>query len=76
MRYKPLKNKGFHMDIFHLRFEEPITLTINGQLVEVTAFKTAEDGNIKFGVKAPRALPVHREEVFHAIKKKQLVDNN
>ena len=59
------------MNIINISFEEPLVLTINGALVHVVAFKTAEHGNIKFGVEAPRAINVHREEVYLAIKKQQ-----
>ncbi len=59
------------MNIINISFEEPLILTIDGSLVHVVAFKTAEHGNIKFGVEAPRSINVHREEVFLAIKKQQ-----
>jgi carbon storage regulator len=59
------------MDILSLEFEKPITINIAGSLVKILAFKTQEHGNIKFGVEAPRAINVHREEIYHAIKKKQ-----
>ncbi len=60
------------MNIINLSFETPIRFTINGELVQLIAFKTQEAGNIKFGVEAPRSISVHREEIYHAIKQKQL----
>ena len=57
------------MNIVNISFEEPLILTINGEIVHVVAFKTAEHGNIKFGVDAPRSINVHREEVYLAIQK-------
>lgn len=59
------------MDILYLEFEKPLMINISGSLVKILAFKTQEHGNIKFGVEAPRTINVHREEIYHAIKKKQ-----
>ena len=59
------------MDILSLPFEEPLTIEIKGERVQVVAFKTQEPGNIKFGIKASRKVQVHREEVFQAIKQKE-----
>lgn len=59
------------MDILTLDFEEPLTLVIKGQRIEVVAFKTQEPGNIKFGIDAPRTVQVHREEIYEAIKLKK-----
>lgn len=62
------------MDIVSLQFEEPLMININNTMVKILAFKTQEHGNIKFGVEAPRSVNVHREEIFHAIKQKQLLE--
>lgn len=62
------------MDIVSLHFEEPLMININDTIVKILAFKTQEHGNIKFGVEAPRSVNVHREEIFHAIKQKQLLE--
>lgn len=59
------------MKIVTTTFEEPITLSIKGELVRLVAFKTAEHGNIKFGVDAPRNIKVHREEIYQLIKLKE-----
>ncbi|MDF1758023.1 MAG: carbon storage regulator [Legionellaceae bacterium] len=59
------------MNIVNLPFEEPLTIEIKGEKVQVVAFKTQEHGNIKFGIKAPRSVQVHREEVYQAIKQKE-----
>lgn len=59
------------MNIIMLPFEEPITFSVNGETVQLVAFKTQEHGNIKFGVEAPRSINVHREEIYHAIKQKE-----
>lgn len=58
------------MDILNLPFEEPLTIEFRGERVQIVAFKTQEPGNIKFGIKAPRSVNVHREEVYEAIKQK------
>ena len=62
------------MDIISLQFEEPLIIDIADTVVKILAFKTQEHGNIKFGIEAPRSVNVHREEIFHAIKKKELLD--
>lgn len=61
------------MDIISLQFEEPLMIKMSGAVIKILAFKTQEQGNIKFGVDAPRSINVHREEIYHAIKKKQLL---
>lgn len=62
------------MDIVSLQFEEPLIICINDTIIKILAFKTQEHGNIKFGVDAPRSINVHREEIFHAIRQKQLLE--
>ena len=59
------------MNIVTVSFEEPLLISIKGEVVQLVAFKTPEHGNIKFGVQAPRAINVHREEIYHAIKLKK-----
>ncbi len=59
------------MNIVTLSFEETLYISLEGEIVQLVAFKTPEHGNIKFGVQAPRSINVHREEIYHAIKKKQ-----
>ncbi len=59
------------MNIVTVSFEETLFISVNGEIVQLVAFKTPEHGNIKFGVQAPRSINVHREEIYHAIKKKQ-----
>lgn len=62
------------MDIYTLQFEEPLIIRVADTVVKILAFKTQEHGNIKFGVDAPRTINVHREEIYHAIKQKQLLN--
>lgn len=59
------------MNIVTVSFEEPLILSIRGEIVHVVAFKTPEHGNIKFGIDASRSVNVHREEIYLAIKKQQ-----
>ena len=59
------------MDIFTLQFEEPLIIQLSNKIVKILAFKTPENGNIKFGVEAPRSINVHREEIYNAIKEKE-----
>lgn len=62
------------MDIVTLQFEEPLIIRVADHVVKILAFKTPEHGNVKFGVEAPRAVNVHREEIFHAIKQKEMLE--
>lgn len=64
------------MDIISLQFEEPLIIRIADTVVKILAFRTQEHGNIKFGVDAPRTINVHREEIFHAIKQKQMLSTS
>lgn len=64
------------MDIVNLPFEEPLRIQIDGHEVIVYAFKTVEPCNVKFGIQAPRAVKVHREEVYKAILKKEQLSNS
>lgn len=59
------------MDILTVKFEEAFYLTLKGEIIKLVAFKTPEDGHIKFGIEAPRTINIHREEIYEAIKKKQ-----
>jgi carbon storage regulator len=59
------------MNIVTVAFEEPLIISIDGETVQLVAFKTQEHGNVKFGVQAPRSINVHREEIYNAIKQKQ-----
>ena len=61
------------MDIISLQFEEPLIIRIADNVVKILPFKTQEHGNVKFGVEAPRSINVHREEIFNAIKQKELL---
>ncbi|PJD91425.1 MAG: carbon storage regulator [Legionella sp.] len=63
------------MDIVSLSFEEPLLINVGNATIKILAFKTPEPGNIKFGVEAPRSINVHREEIFHAIKQKELLSS-
>lgn len=59
------------MNIVSISFEEPLIITVKGEIVQLVAFRTNEHGNIKFGVQASRKVNIHREEIYHAIKQKE-----
>ena len=58
------------MDIINIPFESSLFFKLDGEIVELIPFKTQEQTNVKFGVKAPRSIKVHREEIYEAIKNK------
>ena len=58
------------MDIVNLSFEQPLTLSIKGETVQIMVFKTLEHGNIKFGVEASHKTSIDREEIRHQKMKK------
>lgn len=64
------------MDFISLSFEEPLMVTINGETIRMVLFKTQENGNIKFGIEAPRSINIHREEIYQAIQSKLQVPND
>lgn len=64
------------MNILSVPFEEPLTILIEDQKIQIIAFKTQEHGNIKFGIQAPRSVQVHREEIYQAIKQKKEAEDN
>lgn len=59
------------MNILNVDFEDPLILCVNGEVIQLIAFRTPEHGNVKFGVEAPRSVKVHREEIYNAIKLKE-----
>ena len=58
------------MELRNLPFEQPMILRIKNHDIELIAFKTTEDGNIKFGINAPTSINVDREEIY--LKKRSL----
>ena len=59
------------MNILNVSFEDPLTVSLNGEVFKIVIFKTQEHGNVKFGIEAPRSVKVHREEIYNAIKLKE-----
>lgn len=57
------------MDILTLPFEKELEIIHQGKQIKLIAFQTAERGNIKFGIQAPREVKVNREEVYLSNKK-------
>ncbi|WP_058532954.1 carbon storage regulator [Legionella saoudiensis] len=52
------------MEITKVAFEEKLILTKNNQRIVLIPFMTQEQGNIKFGIEAPKGISVDREEIF------------
>ena len=52
------------MQIINLTFNTHITLRSARGDVVVSAIETAEQGNIKFGIDAPREVAINREEIY------------
>lgn len=58
------------MEIIHLPFEQIYTLEVYGQTIQMTLYKTTEEGQVKFGISAPRQVKVNREEIYTKQKQK------
>ena len=43
---------------------------VNGEFVEVRIV-SVRGGNVRLGISAPRSVPVHRREVYEAIRQKE-----
>lgn len=56
------------MKIISISFEEPLLIDLYGEKIDLRVFKTLESDQIKFGINAPLAIQVHREEVYKLIK--------
>lgn len=52
------------MDIVTIPFESKLILIKNNQKIQITVFLTAEQGNVKIGIDAPRGIGVDREEIY------------
>ena len=59
------------MDIVNLAFKESLILLIDDKIIKLTLYLTLEEGNVKFGVEAPRSVEIHREEIYQALKTKK-----
>lgn len=64
------------MKVIQVLFEEPLILSINGEIIQIVLFKTQEEGNIKLGIDAPRSLAIYREEIYHTIKEQDLISDD
>lgn len=52
------------MDIVMVPFESKLILMKDNQKIQLTAFLTEEQGNVKIGIDAPRGISVDREEIY------------
>ena len=71
-RLQPLLNVWTNgvkkVDIVNIEFEKEMKLTVKGQTITLTCFRTEEYGNVKFGIDAPRRLSVDRQEIYEMKK--------
>ncbi|KTD33850.1 carbon storage regulator CsrA [Legionella nautarum] len=59
------------MEIINLSFEETLVIEINNQLVTILPKRGQQlQGDISFGISAPKIISVNREEI-HRLKKQQ-----
>ncbi|KTC86379.1 carbon storage regulator [Legionella drozanskii] len=57
------------MEIITLSFEETLVVQLNNQLVTILPKKGQQlQGDISFGIAAPKSISVDREEVYHLKK--------
>lgn len=61
------------MEILTVEFEHTLIIHLSNQPpVKLVPFLTGEQGNIKFGITAPRSVRVNREEVQALLKEKKM----
>ncbi|NSL19591.1 carbon storage regulator [Tatlockia micdadei] len=56
------------MDIVNITFEEKLIFQIKDQIVTVFSRQGSQHGDIAFGISAPRAIHVDREEIYRQKK--------
>ncbi|WP_133135472.1 carbon storage regulator [Legionella rowbothamii] len=52
------------MEITSVKFEDKIIISKSNQHIVLTPFITNEQGNIKFGITAPKGIVIDREEIY------------
>ncbi len=62
------------MEIYNLDFEKKLIIQLNNQSITLTVFRTIEHGNIKFGIDAPAAIRINRQEIY--LKKQEKLNNS
>lgn len=60
------------MEIINIPFEQIYTIEVYGQPIQITLYKTTENGQVKFGITAPRQVKVNREEIYSKQKMQSL----
>ena len=60
------------MEIINIPFEQIYTIEVYGEPIQVTLYKTTENGQVKFGIAAPRHVKVNREEIYSKQKMQSL----
>lgn len=62
---------SLRMELISIPFNKQLIITKDNQQVVVNVFHTAEDGNIKLGIVAPKGIAVDREEIYARKQKKK-----
>ena len=60
------------MEIISVSFEASLLILIKDKMIKLTTLKTQEDDNVKFSIMAPSTINIYRQEIYLAIKQKQL----
>lgn len=69
------RNQKFVFDLNKLPREELLAMHARGELLFEVAVLEQRGDRVRLGIEAPKSVPVHRQEVHEAIKRKEKKDD-